>query len=83
MPGPARRPDKDGKFVCTFPPDAIIQRLPADVQGVFSDQSGANTPIVHDNDSYSAGRTLLHFPAQPEPFLSLKPPNVSHQKCSA
>jgi hypothetical protein len=28
----ARWPDKDGKFVCTFPPDAIIQRLPADVQ---------------------------------------------------
>jgi hypothetical protein len=25
--------------------------------------------------------TLVHFPAQPEPFLSLKPPSVTHEKC--
>ena len=31
----------------------------------------------------AGARTLIHFSAQSEPFLSLKPPNVSsHKMCS-
>jgi hypothetical protein len=27
------------------------------------------------------GRTLLHFSPRPEPFLPLKPPNISQSEC--
>ena len=38
--------------------------------------------IFHLEEAHERqGLTLVQFPALPEPFLSLKPPNVSHKKC--
>ena len=45
----ARWPDKNGDYVCTFPPYPLIQKLPAEVQPAFAVKA-----IEHVNSYYSA-----------------------------
>ena len=51
----------------------------------LSDECGArlNCGVVGETTDKREhqGLTLVHLSAQPEPFLSLIPPNVSHKKC--